>query len=127
MPPAGKYRHRVSIQAATYAKNAANEDVPTWATLQTLWAEVKALSGAEPLIADQTVATTQYQVTHRYYAGLTAQHRYLWGDRVLEISGVPHDVMKVEHVSLCTHRQDAVPSGVEAASTGFWGSGHWGA
>lgn len=118
------------MQAATYAVNAAGELVPTWATVQTLRALVESQGGSELTVAGQTVAITQYTVSHRYYAPLTSLMRYLYGTLILEISAVNDDPRKTWHVATCLQSETTAtspppPPPPPVATSGFFGAGFW--
>lgn len=93
---AGRLRHRVSIQArqGTGTQDAYGQTTNTtdpWVTVATRWADVRPLEGTEKFVATQSVQVSPevfFRVTMRYYAGLTPQHRLLFGSRVLEIEAV---------------------------------------
>ncbi len=82
---AGRMRHRIKIQSPVEARNGVGEIITTWATLATVWASVEPLRGREFFDAEQMQAEVSTRVRMRYYPGITAQMRVLWGSRVLEI------------------------------------------
>lgn len=104
-PDPGDLRWRVEIQrndAATVDADAYGDVVPQWVTVGVRWAKIEAKSGRrgapEIYHAEQTQAMVDYIVTLRYYEGLTAKHRLLWGERAVEINKLSNpDGMKVWH------------------------------
>lgn len=86
---AGKLRHRVTIQnKGTPARNSYGEEVITWATEATVWAEVDPLRGREFLEARREGAevTTRIRVRHR--DGITPSMRVVWGSHTYDILSV---------------------------------------
>lgn len=54
----GRADRRITVQRATYAANNYGEQVPTWATLATVWAELTRTTGiGEKIEGGQDVAT----------------------------------------------------------------------
>ena len=88
-------RERVTIQTATAARNAYNEEELTWATTQTVAAKVVERGGREPLVADRPVMIVAYEVTFRYWtltAGLShLLNRLVWRNKTLSIETVTPD------------------------------------
>lgn len=102
MIDAGQLRHRVEIQSRTTTRGTRGQETGTWATVATVWAKVEPLSGAEVTQARQQFASASHRVTIRYYAGLTPKHRFLFGDRALNIEFVQNtEERNVEHVCTC--------------------------
>ena len=96
----GKMRERVEIQTATVTKGTDyNEEVLTWATTQTVWAQVKEKGGREPLLADRPVMLVSYEVTIRTPATApTHKNRLVWRTKYLTIDTVtpiPQDGLTV--------------------------------
>lgn len=85
---AGKLKHRISLQSATTAKNTFGEDVQTWATYATVWAEVTPLNGRELLYAQQASSETSYRVSIRYNSSVAPTNRLVWGSKTLEVTAV---------------------------------------
>lgn len=83
---AGTLRHRITIQSATEAKDAAYQTIRTWsAWLSNEPAEVLETDGAETVRRLQVTAGSTHVVRIRYRSGVTTRHRILWGSRVLGI------------------------------------------
>lgn len=88
---AGKFRHRVALQSATTALNAAREVVATWGTYAMRWASLAPTGSGTEWTRGQLRVTTTYTVLLRYdavTADVTTKHRLLYGDRVFSIVGV---------------------------------------
>lgn len=97
----GKLRDRVSIQTRSKTTAANGETISTYATVATRWAQVEEQGGQEITQANQQVAQKSVKVTLRYYSGLSAQHRFLFGSRVLNIQSVTADQDRVWHTAMC--------------------------
>jgi SPP1 family predicted phage head-tail adaptor len=82
---AGKLRHRVALQSCTTAKDAAGEDIRTYSTYDTVWAEIKALAGRELESAQQISEEITYKINIRYHTTVVSDHRILFGARIFEI------------------------------------------
>lgn len=87
---AGRLRHRVTIQQPGVTQNEYNEEVVTWSTFATVWADITALSGQERLIAlaDQVQSSMIQNVRIRYRSGVTVKMRLSLGSRILDIETV---------------------------------------
>lgn len=89
---AGRLRHRVAIQANTPAKSGGyGGEGDSWATIATVWAGIESEGSKEYSDGQTTKAAATFTVTIRYRAGITEQHRLLFGSRVLEITGRPEN------------------------------------
>ncbi len=86
---AGDLRQRVTIQQASYTRNAYAERVTNWSTFATVWGAVEALNGRELVEARQVQAEINIRVRIRYRAGITAQMRVTFSGRTLEIVAPP--------------------------------------
>lgn len=94
----GMLRERVTIQTPVYSKSASGADVATWVDFVTLNADVrqsKRGAGLESLSADRFAAKVQWDVTIRWYDGITESMRVLWGTRALNILRVPDTGLRV--------------------------------
>lgn len=85
---AGRLRHRVSIQQRVEARNGYGELISTWSTLATVWGSVEPIRGREFFEAEQVQSEISTRVRIRYYDGITAQMRVLFGSRKLQILAV---------------------------------------
>jgi len=86
---AGTLRHRITIQTATFAPDAAHQPIPTWAAwLSNEPAEVLETAGAETVRGLQVSATATHLVRVRYRTGLTERMRIVWETRTLGILNV---------------------------------------
>lgn len=85
-----RLRHRVTLQSRSQAANALGEPVPSWsdATPASVRAEVVPAGGVEVQRGGKVETQTSYTVTLRYWSEITAEKRFLWGSRVLQIDSV---------------------------------------
>jgi len=83
----GKRRQRVRLQAASRAADGAGGSRLVWADVAILWAEIIALKSRETLIGERHEARQSWRVVTRWRAGVTSDHRLIWGPRVLAIHG----------------------------------------
>lgn len=97
----GKLRDRVAIQQRSKTTSANGETVSTYATVATRWACVEDQGGAEITQANQQVAQRSVKVTLRYYSGLSAQHRFVFGSRTLNVQSVTADQQRIWHTCMC--------------------------
>lgn len=83
--PAGKLRHRVTIQSLTDVVTASGATSETWVTVVTVWASVEYVRGREILRGHVIHGDSTHLITLRHRAGITRKHRILWGVRVFDI------------------------------------------
>ncbi len=101
----GNYRERVTVQSATVTRGADfNEEILTWPTNgsgTTVWAQVTARPGREPVLADRPVMLVGYEVKIRYGVTVTNKQRLLWRDKVLSIETVTPNPAQGEILITC--------------------------
>lgn len=83
----GARRERVRLQAATRENDGAGGSRLVWSDVATLWAEMIALKSHETLRGERNEARQNWRVVTRWRAGVTSDHRLIWGPRVLAIHG----------------------------------------
>jgi len=76
---AGPLRHRIEIQIASTAQNAAGEPAGTWLTSLSAWAAIWPLRGSEYLTASQDRSSVTHKVRVRYLSGITPKNRIKFG------------------------------------------------
>jgi SPP1 family predicted phage head-tail adaptor len=85
----GRLRHRITIQQPTVTRNDRGAEVLAWATLATVWAEVRSISGREQVINNnQEIAATSHQVIIRHRADVTPKMRIQWEGRTFGIESL---------------------------------------
>lgn len=85
---AGRLRHRLEIQAATEARDAAGGVTRTWATEATVWGAVEPFRGREVFEAGQVESEATHRIIVRYRGNLTSDKRIKFGTRVFNIDFV---------------------------------------
>jgi SPP1 family predicted phage head-tail adaptor len=96
----GPLRERVAIQQMTETKDAMLAAQQTWATLLTVWAEVRPASNSEMWRRQQIQSTSNWTVTIRYRTGITPQMRVVWNGRAFLIRGVDNSDMRKRFIEL---------------------------
>lgn len=81
----GQLDQRVTLQSVSSTTDAGGGRVETWATVATLWANVRPLSGRERLQADQIESPANYRVTIRRRTDITTDKRIVWKGKNLNI------------------------------------------
>ena len=85
----GKLRHRITIQTPTITRSDRGAEVLAWATLATVYADIRTVGGQEQVIANQLeTATLLHTITIRYRTGITPKMRVLWGSRYFAIEAI---------------------------------------
>lgn len=74
----GPLRDRVVIQVNTTSSDSQGGRSSSWGTLATVWASVKALSGAEVLAAQAVSSQVRYEVEIQYRTDVTPAMRLSW-------------------------------------------------
>lgn len=83
---AGRKRHRITIQQATETPDSAGQPIRTWSTFVANYpVAVDSVAGGEVLRGRQVSAETQIVFAGRWYAGVTAEMRVVYGSRTLGI------------------------------------------
>ena len=85
---AGSLRHRITIEERDNTANAAGQRLGTWTTFATRWASIEPAGGSEAISNDQIKATTTHRIRCRHVAGLTNQHRVVFGARTFDVRSV---------------------------------------
>ncbi len=89
MIQSAKLNRRVQIQAVTETRNAFGETIKTWATVKTVWAAIKPLTGDERLDGQKVVSEVDTRITMRYQPNLlTALNRLLYCGKTYNVTAV---------------------------------------
>jgi SPP1 family predicted phage head-tail adaptor len=88
--PIGTMRHRIALQNSTPSGDSRGGSSLSWATADTVWAEVKPLSGSEALRGMEMQDRITHRITIRFRDDITinAKSRVLWGSRIFNIRSV---------------------------------------
>lgn len=85
MSAVGRLRERVTIEAPQRTSDGTGGETVSWTVLATLWAEVRALSGAEVTQAERAEARAPCNVTIRFRDDVTTRMRLVWRGEVMNI------------------------------------------
>lgn len=100
MVQAGKFKHRVTLQAPGTTQDELGQPIPGWTDVATLWADIRMKSGLESIKAGAPVSVAQASIRVRYRAGITAGMRVVHNLVAYEIRAVMPDVGGREYVDL---------------------------
>ncbi len=103
---AGRLRRRVTIQQKQTTQDATGAQVVTWATLATVWAEVKHLQGKEFIAARQAAEGAQVStmVLIRYRSDIDTTMQVVTGGQTMDIMAVLPDAKHTETQLMCMVR-----------------------
>lgn len=88
--PAGKFRHRISIEAPTETRDANGGVAPQWGQIGLFWASIEPLQGRELIVAKESYADVTHKIMVRYFdhATLTNKCRINFNGRLFNILGI---------------------------------------
>ena len=89
---AGNLRHMVDVQHRASTEDALGQVVGAWATLCSVWADIRLPSGLEQLRGDAFVSRTRASIRIRKRDDITAAMRVVHGSTVYEIKAVLVDM-----------------------------------
>lgn len=75
MLPAGKLRHRVTIQRPVNEQDSSGDNVESWADVKSVWAAIEPMSAREFISSAAEQSKVTGRITIRYFADLTADMR----------------------------------------------------
>lgn len=84
----GSRNKRVELQRAIAAPGATGAPQKEWATIATVWAGFRTLSGNEQLAAQQVGATLMHEITLGYRPGVLPTDRIKYGVRIFDIKNI---------------------------------------
>lgn len=102
-------RDRVEVQSSTATADALGQEIESWATTNTIWAEIRTLSGREAANAEQLKAGSTHMIRTRYFSGLTPALRLRAGSRVFQILSID-DTSNRHRELLITCQEQVLPS-----------------
>ncbi|HNT63665.1 MAG TPA: phage head closure protein [Candidatus Desulfobacillus denitrificans] len=85
---AGLLDQRVALQAKSVSRAANGEEVVTWTTEATFWAQVQQLRGKEYYAGGQMQDAVDVKVRARWRSDVAREKRLLWGAVPLDIVSV---------------------------------------
>jgi len=90
--PGSAMRHRVTLQQPVLTADTAGGYTRAWTNVATLWAQIEPMTqraiSNEKFVDERLAAITTHRITLRYYAGVTADMRLLYGSRIFNIVSV---------------------------------------
>lgn len=85
---AGRLDRRIIIEQNTPTLNSHGDEVDSWATLATVWAEFVPLRGAEKFQSEQTLAQADYRFRIRHRTDVTPKERIKLNGDIYDITAV---------------------------------------
>lgn len=102
---AGKLRHRVEVQRSTATQDSYGQQVITWSTFATLWADIRPSEATETFESGQFKTERKHVVRMRFFEGLTTRNRLKFGSRYFDVTGIRYvREVKEEMVVDCVER-----------------------
>ena len=93
MTGAGKLDRRIQLQSATITNDPDyNEEVQTWATYATVWAQMEFHRSTEGQASSREYAEMGLYFTIRHRADVSAEHRIVYESKNYEIIGEPREI-----------------------------------
>lgn len=84
----GDLDQRVTLQSRTVVKDANGQDIITWFTEASVWAQVQAVRGREFFAAAQVQQEQTLKVRIRWRSGVLPSWRLVWQGRNHDITGI---------------------------------------
>jgi len=84
----GNLIKRIALQSYAETRTASGAVTKTWATYDTVWAQLRTLSGRERDMAQQEASTLTHEITIRYRTGVQPDHRVYYDSRYFDIKDV---------------------------------------
>lgn len=102
--PAGRYKHRVTVQAPVKDDF---DGVAGWTDVRTVWANVRPMSGREARENARMAASVTHEVYVRgWFPDIEATHQVKYGARVLSIETAPVNVNEAGRETYFLARED---------------------
>lgn len=82
---------RIDIIRALVSQNAFGEEIPTWETLVTVWAEMKPMTGSERYVENQFQGVTNSTFRIRWSDAvktMTVEDKIIFDNRLFDVLGV---------------------------------------
>jgi len=97
---AGNLKHLVAIQHQVTTQDALGQVVGAWATLCSVWSDIRLPSGLEQLRGDAFVSRTRASIRIRKRDDITAAMRVVHGSTVYEIKAALPDLQARAYLDL---------------------------
>lgn len=101
----GNLDRRIQLGTFTTAKNLSGEDVRTWTYADSIWAEVKPVSGSEGFEADQKVGEQLTEFTIRFRTGVAQTGQILYNSDTYTIESVL-ELNRKKYLKIIAKKQD---------------------
>lgn len=88
---AGKMREAVTLQQKSVSRGANGEEVVSWSTFASVYAQVQPISGREFVALRQAQSTITHRFRIRWLTGVTTAMRVLWNSQ-------PYDIVEAINV-----------------------------
>lgn len=85
---AGNLDRRIVIQQPTFSQDASGQDIPSWTTFATVWAQLTQGAATEDFKEPARRAERSVKFRIRYLAGVTTVMRVVWDGQVYAINDV---------------------------------------
>lgn len=96
----GQLNNRVEIQHQVQTTDAVGATQYDWATLCYVWANIRHVSGAEMIKADQVSETVKASIRIRFNNAITSGMRVIFQDQVYDIQAILPDYAKYIYTDL---------------------------
>lgn len=96
----GKLNRRVAIQNLVAGQDEIGQPTMVWATLATVWANVRFLNGVEVVKSDAPVSVVRASIRIRRRTDVVANMRAVLGSTIFDIKAVQPDEETRERVDL---------------------------
>jgi len=83
-----KFRHRITFQTLSLTPNDSGGQVETWTDFQTVWASLEPKIVKEVNFAQRVEPRTDHVIRTRFFTGLLASMRIVFGSRIFEIKAI---------------------------------------
>jgi len=97
---AGSLNCRVTLESPTMTQDAAGQAIPTWATLATVWANIRHLTGFESIKAAAESSTVKASIRIRRGPDVDASCRVVHGSTTYRVVAVLPDETERDKVHL---------------------------
>jgi SPP1 family predicted phage head-tail adaptor len=96
----GKLNKRITIQSQSSTFDAAGQQVESWSTFATVWANIKHLSGIETIKSDAMASTVKASIRIRYIPGINAGMQVIYQNLTYRIEAVLAHVDEKRYIDM---------------------------
>lgn len=105
MMQVGRLRDRIIIQTYTDSIGTNGENTRTWSTFDTVFAEIKPISGREYLQNEQVRGEISHVIKIRFRSGILPKMRVTDGTRIFEIVAVLPDRTNAKNIQIMANEK----------------------